>query len=190
MSYGSKTFAAHESVNPKAVIGTPLFTFPSLQCSVSEFRPASRGRPSPSQAGALRAGSSRSTPAPSLVLCFSVAPPLPTSSDVLPLGHQEPCCSLPQDHSLGPDTFYFQPLLRHDSCIIKSLNLPLTSAPWRWSWSLWGQRRSRWSGGCRECFQGKMLAQTLESSLTKWLAKLCIRNKTFRHIQENRQESA
>ena len=51
MSYGSKTFAAHESVNPKAVIGTPLFTFPSLQCSVSEFRPASRGRPSPSQAG-------------------------------------------------------------------------------------------------------------------------------------------
>lgn len=45
-------------------------------------------------------------------------------------------------------------------------------------------------GDGRECFQGEVLAQTLEFSSTKWLAEFCMENKAFSHVQENRQESA
>ena len=178
MSHGSKTSAAPES-ETKGSHRHPPFTFPSLRALC----------PDPPREGVLLLPRQAPCRPRLLPLCPHFIPhPLlpwgPTSSHVLRLGHQEPCCSLPQYHSLGPDSFYSQLLLRRDSSIIKSLNLSLIRAPRRWSCSLWGQRGSRWSGRCRECFQGKMLAQTLESSITKWLAKPCIRSKTFRHIQE------
>lgn len=162
MSYGSKTFAAHESVNPKAVIGnspcSPSFLF-NVLCQSPD--PPLEGAPSPSSrlAPCRLAMTPPALPPPSLILCFSLSPHL---FPCAPLGHQEPCQVSPRTRSLGPDTLLSQPLLRHDSCIIKSWTCLL--APREVVLESASRGEAGGEGAAGTGFRGRRLAQTLESS--------------------------